>query len=132
MGLRYTNVHFMALCSPTRSALITGRMHHSTGFGVISEQATGYPGYDSVITKDKATVGTILKDNGYNTSWFGKNHNTPGHHISMAGPFDDGRQAWASTIFLASWAATRANGRWATCSATPPRSTRLKRRRATT
>ncbi|SIT53232.1 Sulfatase [Mesorhizobium prunaredense] len=88
MGLRYTNMHSTALCSPTRAALITGRNHHSTGFGVISEQATGYPGYDSVITKDKATVGTILKDNGYNTSWFGKNHNTPGYHISMAGPFD--------------------------------------------
>ena len=55
---------------------------------MIAEQATGYPGYDSVITKDKATVGTILKENGYNTSWFGKNHNTPGYQISMAGPFD--------------------------------------------
>lgn len=88
MGLRYTNMHSTALCSPTRAALITGRNHHSSGFGVISEQATGYPGYDSVITKDKATVGTILKDNGYNTSWFGKNHNTPGYQVSMAGPFD--------------------------------------------
>lgn len=88
MGLRYTNMHSTALCSPTRAALITGRNHHSSGFGVISEQATGYPGYDSVITKDKATVGTILKGNGYNTSWFGKNHNTPGYQVSMAGPFD--------------------------------------------
>ncbi|SIT28077.1 arylsulfatase [Achromobacter sp. MFA1 R4] len=88
MGLRYTNMHSTALCSPTRAALITGRNHHSSGFGVISEQATGYPGYDSVITKDKATVGTILKSNGYNTSWFGKNHNTPGYQVSMAGPFD--------------------------------------------
>ena len=88
MGLRYTNMHSTALCSPTRAALITGRNHHSAGFGVISEQATGFPGYDSVITKDKATIGTILKDNGYNTSWFGKNHNTPSYQISMAGPFD--------------------------------------------
>jgi arylsulfatase A-like enzyme len=88
MGLRYTNMHSTALCSPTRAALITGRNHHSVGFGVISEQATGFPGYDSVITKDKATVGTILQENGYNTSWFGKNHNTPGYQISMAGPFD--------------------------------------------
>lgn len=88
MGLRYTNMHSTALCSPTRAALITGRNHHSSGFGVISEQATGYPGYDSVIAKDKATVGTILKSNGYNTSWFGKNHNTPGYQVSMAGPFD--------------------------------------------
>jgi arylsulfatase len=87
-GLRYTNMHSTALCSPTRAALITGRNHHSAGFGVVAEQATGFPGYDSIITKDKATVGTILKQNGYNTSWFGKNHNTPGYQISMAGPFD--------------------------------------------
>jgi arylsulfatase A-like enzyme len=88
MGLRYTNMHSTSLCSPTRAALLTGRNHHSVGFGVISEQATGYPGYDSVITKDKATIGRILKDNGYNTSWFGKNHNTPGFQISTMGPFD--------------------------------------------
>ncbi len=88
MGLRYTNMHSTSLCSPTRAALLTGRNHHSAGFGVIAEQATGFPGYDSVITKDKATVGRILTDNGYNTSWYGKNHNTPGFQISMAGPFD--------------------------------------------
>jgi arylsulfatase A-like enzyme len=68
--------------------LITGRNHHSSGFGVISEQATGYPGYDSVIAKDCATVGEILKENGYATSWFGKNHNTPTYVYSQAGPFD--------------------------------------------
>ena len=87
-GLRYTQFHSTALCSPTRAALITGRNHHSSGFGVISEQATGYPGYDSVIAKDCATVGTILRDNGYATSWFGKNHNTPTYVYSLAGPFD--------------------------------------------
>jgi arylsulfatase A-like enzyme len=87
-GLRYTNFHSTALCSPTRAALITGRNHHSVGFGVIAEQATGYPGYDSVITKDKATVGRILTDNGYHASWFGKNHNTPEYQASQAGPFD--------------------------------------------
>jgi arylsulfatase len=76
-GLRYTQFHSTALCSPTRAALITGRNHHSVGFGVIGEMSTGFPGYDSVITKDKATIGTILRDNGYSTSWFGKNHNTP-------------------------------------------------------
>jgi len=87
-GLRYTQFHSTALCSPTRAALITGRNHHSSGFGVISEQATGYPGYDSIITKDKATIGEILKENGYATSWFGKNHNTPTYLYSLAGPFD--------------------------------------------
>ena len=87
-GLRYTNFHSTALSSPTRAALITGRNHHSVGFGVISEQATGFPGYNSIIEKDKATIGKILKDNGYHTSWFGKNHNTPSFMASEAGPFD--------------------------------------------
>ena len=87
-GLRYTNFHSTALCSPTRAALITGRNHHQGGFGVIAEQATGYPGYDSFITKDTATIGKILKDNGYRTSWFGKNHNTPAFMASSTGPFD--------------------------------------------
>src|SRR5579863_5363875 len=87
-GLRYTNFHSTALCSPTRAALITGRNHHSAGYGVVAEQATGYPGYDSVITKDKATIGRILTDNGYHTAWFGKNHNTPEYQASQAGPFD--------------------------------------------
>jgi arylsulfatase A-like enzyme len=87
-GLRYTNFHSTALCSPTRAALITGRNHHSAGFGVVSEQATGFPGYDSFITDDKATIGRILRDNGYRTSWFGKNHNTPSFQASPIGPFD--------------------------------------------
>ena len=87
-GLRYTNYNSTALCSPTRAALITGRNHHSAGFGVVSEQATGFPGYDSVITRDKATIGRILKDNGYHTAWFGKDHNTPEFQASQAGPFD--------------------------------------------
>jgi len=77
MGLRYTQFHTTSLCSPTRAALITGRNHHSVGFGVISN-----------ITKDKATIGEILKQNGYATAWFGKNHNTPSFETSQAGPFD--------------------------------------------
>ncbi len=87
-GLRYTNFHSTSLCSPTRAALITGRNHHSAGFGVVSEQSTGYPGYDSLIGKDCATVGRILREHGYRTSWFGKDHNTPTYQASQAGPFD--------------------------------------------
>jgi len=87
-GLRYNNIHSTALCSPTRAALITGRNHHSAGFGVISEQSTGFPGYNSIIAEDKATIGRILLDNGYATSWFGKDHNTPAFAASQAGPFD--------------------------------------------
>jgi arylsulfatase len=87
-GLRYTHFNSTALCSPTRAALITGRNHHSVGSGIIGELSTGYPGYDSIISPDSATIGTILKGNGYATSWFGKNHNTPGFQYSVSGPFD--------------------------------------------
>jgi arylsulfatase A-like enzyme len=87
-GLRYNRVFSTALCSPTRAALITGRNHHSAGFGVISEQSTGFPGYNSIIPKDKATIGRILLEHGYATSWFGKDHNTPAFAASQVGPFD--------------------------------------------
>jgi arylsulfatase A-like enzyme len=87
-GLRYTQFHSTSLCSPTRAALITGRNHHVAGFGVVGEAATGFPGYDSIIGKDTGTIGTILKENGYATSWFGKDHNTPFYQASQAGPFD--------------------------------------------
>jgi arylsulfatase len=87
-GLRYNRVFSTALCSPTRAALITGRNHHSVGFGVISEQSTGFPGYNSIISRDKATIGRMLKDNGYSTAWFGKDHNVPAFQASQVGPFD--------------------------------------------
>ena len=64
-GLRYTNFHSTSLCSPSRSAIITGRNHHSNGFGVVGEIATGFPGYDSIIPKENGTIGEILKNNGY-------------------------------------------------------------------
>jgi arylsulfatase A-like enzyme len=87
-GLRYLEFNSTALCSPTRAALITGRNHHAVGFGVITELSTGFPGYDSIIGSNQATVGEILKENGYATSWFGKNHNTPSFQYSIAGPYD--------------------------------------------
>ncbi len=87
-GLRYTQMHSTSLCSPTRAALITGRNHHSGGFGVITELSTGFPGYDSIIGQDNATIGRVLKDNGFATAWIGKNHNTPAFQYSEAGPFD--------------------------------------------
>jgi arylsulfatase A-like enzyme len=87
-GLRYTEFHTTALCSPTRAALLTGRNHHSAHTGVIIEQATGFPGYDSLMGKDTATVAEILKQHGWNTGWFGKNHNVPDWQSSQAGPFD--------------------------------------------
>jgi arylsulfatase A-like enzyme len=89
MGLRYTRFHTTALCSPTRAALLTGRNHHSVGTGVVVDQATGYPGYDSVIPRDAVAIGEILRENGYATSWFGKDHNVPLWSGSQAGPFTD-------------------------------------------
>ena len=87
-GLRFTQFHSTSLCSPSRAALLTGRNHHSVGFGVIAEQATGFPGYDADIGLNNASIGEILKESGYATSWFGKNHNTPGYQYSLSGPFD--------------------------------------------
>ena len=89
MGLRYTRFHTTALCSPTRAALLTGRNHHSVATGVVVDQATGYPGYNSVIPRDAVAIGEILRQNGYATSWFGKDHNTPQWSGSQAGPFTD-------------------------------------------
>ena len=88
-GLRYTRFHTTALCSPTRAALLTGRNHHSASTGVVVDQATGFPGYDSVIKRDTVAVGEILRLNGYDTSWYGKDHNTPQWVTSQAGPFTD-------------------------------------------
>src|SRR5215475_1694566 len=87
-GLRYTMFHTTALCSPTRAALITARNHHSNASGVITEMATGFPGYNSLVPKSSGSVAEVLKQNGYNTSWFGKMHNVPDWMSSQAGPFD--------------------------------------------
>ena len=131
-GLRYNNIHSTALCSPTRAALITGRNHHSAGFGVISEQSTGFPGYNSIIAKDKATIGRILKDNGFATSWFGKDHNVPGLRGQPGRALRPiGRSVRASIISMGSSAATPTSGS-RTCSATPPRSTRSRASRSGT
>src|ERR1700710_235 len=70
-GLRYTQFNSTSLCSPTPAGVPTGRIHHSTGTGVITELSTGFPGYNSIIGPDNATIGAILKGNGYPTSWFG-------------------------------------------------------------
>jgi arylsulfatase len=87
-GLRYNAFHTTSLCSPTRAALITGRNHHTNASGVITEMATGYPGYHSLVPKSSGSVGEVLRENGYNTSWFGKAHNVPDWMSSQAGPFD--------------------------------------------
>ncbi|MGF1495041.1 MAG: sulfatase-like hydrolase/transferase [Microcoleaceae cyanobacterium] len=87
-GLRYTQFHTTALCSPTRAALLTGRNHHSAGTGVIGEAGTGFPGYSGIIPSSAGTFAKVLQENGYSTSWYGKNHNVPDWETSMTGPFD--------------------------------------------
>ena len=86
-GLRYNAFHTTALCSPTRAALLTGHNHHSAATGVIMEIGTGYPGYTGIIPRSTATIAQILQNNGYSTSWFGKEHNVPDNMGSMVGPF---------------------------------------------
>jgi arylsulfatase len=87
-GERYNAFNTAALCAPTRAALLTGRYPHAVGFGAITEMGTGYPGYNTVLPQSAATIGEVLRQNGYVTSWFGKNHNTPEWEQSAAGPFD--------------------------------------------
>ena len=87
-GLRYNQFHTTALCSPTRAALITGRNHHSCATGVIMELGTGFPGYNTLMPKSCGTFAEVLKQNGWNTSWYGKNHNVPDWQTSQAGPYD--------------------------------------------
>ena len=86
-GLRYTQMHNTALCSPTRAALLTGRNHHRVGYGMVAEGATGYPGYNSITGPENAHGAKALKENGYSTAWFGKNHNVPVWEASPQGPF---------------------------------------------
>jgi arylsulfatase len=87
-GLRYNSFHVCALCSPTRAALLTGRNNHQVGFGSVAEWASPYPGYNTMLPKNAATIAEVLKENGYSTSAFGKWHNTPMWQVSPAGPFD--------------------------------------------
>jgi arylsulfatase A-like enzyme len=87
-GLRYNRFHTTALCSPTRAALLSGRNHHSVHTGVITEMATGFPGYDGSWPREAACIAEILKANQYSTAAFGKWHNTPDHELGAPGPFD--------------------------------------------
>lgn len=87
-GIKFNRFHTTAICSPTRAALLTGRNHHQSGFGTITELSTGYPGYHSIWPRSCATIAEVLKDNGYSTAAWGKWHNTPDWETSPIGPFD--------------------------------------------
>ncbi|WP_246641588.1 arylsulfatase [Paraburkholderia edwinii] len=98
-GLLYNRFHTTAMCSPSRAALITGRDSHVVGNGILTEMGTGYDGYTSVIPRSAATVGEVLRQNGYATAWLGKNHNTPPWETSEIGPFDHWPTGWGFEYF---------------------------------
>ncbi len=87
-GLKFNRFHTTAICGPSRAALLTGRNHHECGNGFLMEWATGFPSYSTMLPRSTATIGEILKGNGYTTWWYGKNHNTPDWETTVAGPFD--------------------------------------------
>ncbi|MGO8948803.1 MAG: arylsulfatase [Ktedonobacterales bacterium] len=87
-GLRYNNMHTTALCSPTRSCILTGRNHHSNGMACVTEGATGYPGYNAQMPFENGLLSEILHEQGYNTYMIGKYHLLPSEHESAAGPYD--------------------------------------------
>ncbi|MFE7223870.1 arylsulfatase [Nocardioides sp. NPDC057577] len=89
-GLTYTQWHTTALCSPTRSSLLTGRNHTTNRVASIMEATNGFPGQAGRIPEECATIGHILQDNGYSTFWLGKNHNVPEEDNSAGGS----RQQW--------------------------------------
>jgi len=86
-GLRYNNMHTTALCSPSRSCIVTGRNHHSNGMACITELASGYPGYNGVIPLENGYLSEMLLERGYNTYMVGKWHLTPSNHETAAGPY---------------------------------------------
>ena len=87
-GLRYNRFHTTGVCSPTRAALLTGRNQHQVATGMITELASGYPGYSSVWPQSTASVAEVLMENGYSTAAWGKWHNTPDWETSPVGPFN--------------------------------------------
>jgi arylsulfatase A-like enzyme len=86
-GLKYNRFHTTALCSPTRSALLTGRNHHTVGMGGITEIATSSPGNNSIWPNTAAPLAEILKLNGYSTAQLGKCHEVPVWETSPMGPY---------------------------------------------
>jgi arylsulfatase len=89
-GLRYSNFHTTALCSPTRAALLTGRNHHANGMARIVEFPSGFPGYDATIPATSGYLSQILNQHGYATFAVGKWHLTPAHEMAPGGP----REHW--------------------------------------
>ena len=87
-GIKYNRFHTTALCSPTRTALLTGYNHHSNNAGSIMETATAFPGNNGVRPQSITPMAEVLRQNGFSTAAFGKYHETPPWEISNAGPYD--------------------------------------------
>ena len=87
-GLRYNNMHTTALCSPSRSCILTGRNHHSNAMAAITELASGYPGYNGVVPFENGFLSEMLVEHGYSTFMVGKYHLTPSNQETATGPFD--------------------------------------------
>lgn len=98
-GLAYNRFHVTAVCSPTRSALLTGRNHHRVGFGSVCEFPGPFPGYSTVKPQSCAALPRILRDNGYVTAAFGKWHLTPDNVQGASGPFDNWPLGWGFDHF---------------------------------
>ncbi|MBE8726058.1 arylsulfatase [Flavobacterium hungaricum] len=93
-GLIYTQWHTTALCSPTRSTLLTGRNHHLTGNASITEGADGFPGAHGRIPEQCATIAQVLQENGWSTFWIGKNHNVPEQDVASGAS----RKQWPTQL----------------------------------
>jgi arylsulfatase len=89
-GVRLTNFHTTALCSPTRACLLTGRNHHRNGLGRVADLAMGYPGYNGQVPRENGFLPEILRQRGYATYAIGKWHLTPDDETNMAAP----RHSW--------------------------------------
>lgn len=87
-GLKYNRFHTTALCSPTRTALLTGYNHHSNNAGAIMEVATAFPGNTGIRPQTITPVAEVLRMNGFSTAAFGKYHETPPWEGSVSGPYD--------------------------------------------
>ena len=87
-GLRYSNMHTTALCSPSRSCIITGRNHHSNHVACLTNASTGFPGSDGYIPFENGFISEILLNAGYNTYAVGKWHLAPEETMTAAGPYD--------------------------------------------
>jgi arylsulfatase A-like enzyme len=118
-GLRFSNMHTKALCSPSRSCMLTGRNHHSNGLACITEGSMGYPGSNGYIPFENGFLSEILLQKVYNTYAVGKWHLTPAEATSAAGPYDRWPSAGASSASTASWGVTPTSTTPSLCGTTP-------------